>query len=1449
MKFTILILKLAFPALLIVMIGANAGPFVEFLENKRDAPSFLSMMRETSKTIELEATESIYKESAIISDISFFQGDQIDITRNLESRLNGVGAVRVKIPITTNKKKFRLRLIGQANIQGSLKIYDQYQRLIASCVGADCNSLRFFVSRDSAIILVQTDNMDKSKSQILIEKLADFELDNTNQIPERSNEIPTIDLNLSNLGLQHLKHLVSTARLRAKVGSMDIPRQKIKGLMKCCGSQNLAKANVQVGLSGRGGGHFGVFPPSLSVSVISGQPIMGARKFKLIRPAMRHGLSEMVLSSIMKDFGLSVQSLNLVSLRLNGQDAGLHYFEEAVSSTFFENNKLNEGYIFGYSREKFFKPETPILEETILFSPPSRSRFREVNFTGDIFFEKVDKQELALISSVLAFFTGTHGLGADDLKFYEDPLTGVLEPFSRDFKVGAWPITLAGNRTSLNSHLSFLTMSTPPSVAAVFGDLSTISGYNTESLGVWDVHPSVKKLIANAKYRLLVERHILDLMENDFLNLFAERLKRAADTALSLDLHKTPTIYNVADSNRSYLQNELKNLGNSRNFSLSALLHDTIKIRPPLIFTKQDRWYILNGLPFSLNVNAISPNCNLLSGKTLVGPLTGVAELKPVNMKVADVILRYIDHGGVNHKSGYQSPLCELKIKAEEIPGLLIKLPNGATVQPVVMVKQHETMASREFSEDDFTLKYGQSFDSLEERSFIFSDGEAIRIRRDKHRFVSLDKHGNGETSYVDGKKLNLRTKDDETQNLNIKINGGGYQSISVVTRLDLDALSKSIKKNKTLPDNASILSIVYEGMEAKVEFFGFSGVTGGAAPNRPFKLSNTKESSEVQLTFGEKEATLTVDGEVIDRWEPAPSSGPNLIRIGDYNSSHGSNSHMRMDYVGFGVNTKTGRFHGQNDNELIDNFHKYVAVVPHDYIDNSDHVLISYAMHMTDNLSWNRQSLVLRSQALGGVTSTLGSSVKAFEVKTARNKFPNSNMEFFEAFNANRYDLFGNNSVIFKFKIEKTQENQFFEINKEDVVRLVTASGQNHTDDAIPYVLILDSKSHRFANFVPSMDIIEPQGREVFRVANTNQKNRNEIIKNALVEIETVLNNLKDDVIVAANTTRSRQYGQKFCSKANSSLNSQALNYLSKDALVNDKSKAILDNTPVQNLLAKISDHKSAEIHKNRIRIIEKPIDIKEGEVLRIPGGETWLLGPGASIEINGTLIIDGTKTNPVTLAPLNGKWPGLILKGANSQHVINHSLLFGMESAPRRFGAISVEKSTLNISNSILIELNGIDGINAHKSNLNIFDTIIGVTQSDIIDADFSHGEIKRSLFFKSDGDYIDVNQSKFSITENVLVNSFIGFGIGDPDKGVSCGEKSFCDINSNTFQNLTFGVAVKDGSFGEIDSNYFTGNMLGVAAFVKKPWFGQEHLELSKNVFNDNCYKYADLGELRY
>jgi hypothetical protein len=1443
MKRSYLPLKLAFLLSLVLLIAFNAGPFVQNLEETRDKKTFLKAMREATKTRKYSSTTSIYQESAIISDISFVAKDVIDISMSLDSKLNGASAARIQVPLTRNDKIISLKLIDIDDPQISFKIFDQYQKLIATCSGAECNSLDFRIGGNSAVFLIQAKNIKNSTGRVILKRLSDFEL---LEIPY---EIPTIELNLSALSLQQLNHLVSTANVRTKVGSMNIPSQKILGVMKCCGSTDQAIADVQVGLSGRSGGHFGVFPPSLSVSIVSGNPLFGALKFKLIRPEMRHGLSEMVLSSIMKDFGLPVQSLNLVVLKLNGQIAGLHYFEEAVSSTFFENNKLNEGYIFGYSRDKFFKPETPFLEEKILFSPPSRSKFRNVKFTSEKFFKKVDKHQLTLISSFLAFFTGTHGLGADDLNFYEDPISGVMRPFARDYKVGAWSILDAGNNRALNSHLSFLTMSTPPSVAAIFGDLSTDRGYDTESLGVWDIHPSLKKLMSSFEHRVLFEKHFLDIVENDFLNLFEARLKRAGEVVLSSKIYNIPSVYKLIRANHSYLQNEFNGIQNNKNFSIGPLISDSLEKRKPLVFEENGRLFILNSLPFSLKINATSPNCRVVSGNTFVGPLRGVSELKPITPKVAEIIRDYDTSMKRLNNSNYYSPLCELDILATKIHSLEVELPNGTKIQPAFLNKKYEEWIPEEITSKKFLNDHKEILNSYEERAFIFSTGNDIKISDSKFRIISHELVSEQMSDFTDEEKLNLHTKGGETSALNIKIHGVGYETIAINTRIDLNLLAKSLNEDKKIPDNSSILSIVYEGLEAKVEMFGFNGLAGGAIPTKHFNFSKKQGLSEIQLTLQKQEAVLSVDGVIVNSWKPGSTGGPDMIRIGDYNAATGLNSHMKLDYIGVGVKTTNGKFFDKNQQELLNKFDNYVALVPHNYIDNRDHVILSYAMHMTDNLSWNRKNLIVRSQSLKGVTPPLSKPYEAVEINVERNQFPRSNIEFFNSYMDNSYNLFSQNSVIFNFKIKKTSENQYFQINKKDILELVKYNDLPRSDNANPnpYALIIDSKSHKFANFIPAMDISSIGSQKTDPMLVATSSNSNKKVVKALAKMETILANLKNDILVALPSERSREYGQKFCFNSKSYANSGGYKSGSNDKTINQKIEIILQQLPYNQLLQKVKKYQNSNSEK--IRIIDTPIQVKSGEVLRIEGGEIWLFGENASLEVKGTLIIDGDRNNPVILGPLEGKWPGLIINGSNSKNIINHSFLFGVKASPGRFGAISLEHSSLRIRNSILLDLSGADGLNVHKSDFYVSNSILGVAKSDIIDTDFSSGEVSNSIFFKSNGDYIDLNQSNFVIKGNVLINSFVGFGLGDPDKGISCGEKSFCNIKNNYFQNLTFGVAIKDGSFSNVSRNYFHSNMLGIAQFVKKSWFGKPNVKLNENNYYNNCENTADLGELRY
>jgi hypothetical protein len=149
--------------------------------------------------------------------------------------------------------------------------------------------------------------------------------------------------------------------------------------------------------------------------------------------------------------------------------------------------------------------------------------------------------------------------------------------------------------------------------------------------------------------------------------------------------------------------------------------------------------------------------------------------------------------------------------------------------------------------------------------------------------------------------------------------------------------------------------------------------------------------------------------------------------------------------------------------------------------------------------------------------------------------------------------------------------------------------------------------------------------------------------------------------------------------------------------------------------------------------------------------------------------------------------------------------------------------------------------DGINVSHGRLVLHASTIQNAASDCIDSDFSFGIIERNHIRQCGGDAIDMNHSFFNINFNILNEN--------NDKGLSCGEKSVCKAQSNLFNANATAIAAKDSAYLISTRNRYVDNEIGIASFVKKPWYTSPHIRDTNSVYRGNGVKRASLGFFQY
>ena len=300
-------------------------------------------------------------------------------------------------------------------------------------------------------------------------------------------------------------------------------------------------AGAKIGLSGRSREHLEWFP---SVDVkLDGGTFMGIPSFKLYRIDTKTGLMDLTFLSLYKDMGFMVPRQDVIKLSVNGEFQGLYILMETPGPAMFTTQKLAEANIIGIDTEKMFfdYPYGATLDERYFYRPKnarSKKRGRRF-FLSDDLTRMIDKDRFARFIAFASIYCSTHGLGVDDLRFYENPLTGLFYPLPRDMSpgVGIWP----GLR--IKSYLTHLGWLQEPPLYTVWpvkkplednyrfdrsGNLFDRADEELFTISVADIHFSVSNFIADASNLELTNRYLSHFSRNKAM--FAKAVARIKNT-------------------------------------------------------------------------------------------------------------------------------------------------------------------------------------------------------------------------------------------------------------------------------------------------------------------------------------------------------------------------------------------------------------------------------------------------------------------------------------------------------------------------------------------------------------------------------------------------------------------------------------------------------------------------------------------------------------------------------------------------------------------------------------------------------------------------------------------------------------------------------------------------------------------------------------------------------
>lgn len=202
---------------------------------------------------------------------------------------------------------------------------------------------------------------------------------------------------------------------------------------------------------------------SFRVKIKNGKNIMGMESFALQNPKTRYFLNEWIFQKYIKYVGLIYLRYDFLRVILNNNDLGIYAIEESFDEALIKNNNLTLGPIIKLDKGKFildFKDESMVgkvnwfefsnneylnsqidiynsqqlskdsnLKQHFKESRQLINKYRNNQIKASHIF---DVYKMAKYYAAVNIFSGFHGLNWNNMRFYFNPKTSLLEPISYD---------------------------------------------------------------------------------------------------------------------------------------------------------------------------------------------------------------------------------------------------------------------------------------------------------------------------------------------------------------------------------------------------------------------------------------------------------------------------------------------------------------------------------------------------------------------------------------------------------------------------------------------------------------------------------------------------------------------------------------------------------------------------------------------------------------------------------------------------------------------------------------------------------------------------------------------------------------------------------------------------------------------------------------------------------
>lgn len=169
----------------------------------------------------------------------------------------------------------------------------------------------------------------------------------------------------------------------------------------------------------------------------------GMKSFSIQKPRIRNYINEWIFHELSEELGLVKLKYNFVNLKINGEKIGLYAIEEGFSNNLIERNSRRAGPIFGlhedftynsfeeakldpYQKNYWSRPEN------IDLFTAAKNKLLDFQKKNKPINEILDIKKWADYLAICDLLYTHHGYAAKSVKFYYNPISGLIEPIPFD---------------------------------------------------------------------------------------------------------------------------------------------------------------------------------------------------------------------------------------------------------------------------------------------------------------------------------------------------------------------------------------------------------------------------------------------------------------------------------------------------------------------------------------------------------------------------------------------------------------------------------------------------------------------------------------------------------------------------------------------------------------------------------------------------------------------------------------------------------------------------------------------------------------------------------------------------------------------------------------------------------------------------------------------------------